>query len=543
MKKFKNFLKFAVSGILAVNLVSICPVRAEDVNQYGLGDAVVSANEEQAFFSQYGASYNDNILEGADGAIQLPTSVDLSTSPYFPAIGNQGDMNSCVSWATTYYQFTYEAHKLNNIITTSENTYSPTWTYNFTNGGNNAASFYTDAYNVLINQGALTMDDMPYDSFNYDYSWSTDTNAMINALNTRVSTVGHVGILTSGATIKNNQNSELNMVKYLLKSGKVLMVRGAADFGLMNWSYKNRYGASNEYVAYRAAYSMGGHAMTIVGYDDNVCCDVNGNGKIEECERGAFKMINSYGSGWKNRGSVWVLYDALNKVSANTINNWEDSETGQRVPIFQRNDEYGNSFYFMNVKNCEVGLVGLLSVNTSYRNKLSTSIFRSSNNIYNSSNSIDFFNDRYSKSEKCIDDNVELNGTLVQDYGDLDEPFGVCSEGYYYGIKVNNNKSKLNAKINDISYKIVDNLSNTICNFNDLLTLSNGESKTLSRKIQLQKGDINYDGVLTSADVDYIINYVLEAGELSNIQYYLADCSGDNMVNSVDIVVLRKMLM
>lgn len=542
MNRLKKFLKFVVSGILTVNLVSICPVRAEDVNQYGLGDAVVSANDEQAFFSQYGVSNDDNILEGADGAIQLPTSVDLSTSPYFPEIGDQGSLGSCVSWATTYYQFTYEAHKLNNIITTSENTYSPTWTFNLTNGGNNAASLYTDAYNVLINQGALTMDDMPYNMIDYDYSWSTDTDAMINALNTRVSSIGHVGILTSGATITNNQNSDLNMVKSLLNSGKVLMVRGAADFGLMNWSYKNRYGSSNEYVAYRAAYSMSGHAMTIVGYDDNVCCDVNGNGTIEECERGAFKMVNSYGTNWKNGGSVWVLYDALNKVSANTINNWEDRELGQRVPIFQRNDEFGNSFYFMNVENCEVGLVGLLSVNTSYRNKLSTSIFRSSNSIYNSSNSIDFFNDKYSKNDMCIDDNVEFNGILVQDYGDLDKPLSICSEGYYYGIKVNNKKSNVNAKINDISYKIVDNLSNTICDFNDLSTLSNGDSKTLSQKIQLQKGDVNFDGVLTTADVDYIMNYVLEVGELSNIQYYLADCSGDNKVNSVDIVVLRKML-
>lgn len=543
MKRFKNFLKFAVSGILAVNLVSICPVRAEDVNQYGLGDAVVSANEEQAFFSRYGASYNDNILEGADGAIQLPTSVDLSTSPYFPAIGNQGSIGSCVSWATTYYQFTYEAHKLNNIVTTSENTYSPTWTFNLTNGGLNAASFFTDAYNVLINHGALTMKDMPYNSNNYDYSWSTDTDAMIKALNTRASSIGHVGILTSGATITNNKDSNLNVVKGLLNSGKVLMVRGAANFQLMNWSYKNRYGSTNEYVAYRASNTADGHAMTIVGYDDNVCCDVNGNGTIEECERGAFKMVNSYGTSWKNGGSVWVLYDALNKVSANTINKWEDRELGQRVPIFQRNDDFGNSFYFMNVENCEVGLVGLLSVNTSYRNKLSTSIFRSSNSIYNSSNSTDFFNDKYSKYNEYIDNIVEFNGTLVQDYGDLDKPLSICSEGYYYGIKVNNKKSNLNATINNISYKIIDNLSNTICDFNDLSTLSNGDSKTLSKKIQLQKGDINYDGVLTSADVDYIINYVLEAGELSNIQYYLADCSGDNMVNSVDIVVLRKMLM
>ena len=38
----------------------------------------------------------------------LPTSVDNSDSPAFPPIRSQGAVGSCVAWATTYYQFTYE---------------------------------------------------------------------------------------------------------------------------------------------------------------------------------------------------------------------------------------------------------------------------------------------------------------------------------------------------------------------------------------------------------------------------------------------------
>ena len=54
---------------------------------------------------------------------------------------------------------------------------------------------------------------------------------------------------------------------------------------------------NGECIAYRCTQnSMGSHAVTIVGYDDNKYCDVNGNGIIEECEKGAFNVANSWGT-------------------------------------------------------------------------------------------------------------------------------------------------------------------------------------------------------------------------------------------------------
>lgn len=79
----------------------------------------------------------------------LSNSVDNSTSAYFPSIGNQGNLNSCAGWATTYYQYTYEVNKLKGVATTNSNVYSPAWTYNYINGGGNNPSYLSDAYNVL----------------------------------------------------------------------------------------------------------------------------------------------------------------------------------------------------------------------------------------------------------------------------------------------------------------------------------------------------------------------------------------------------------
>ena len=51
----------------------------------------------------------------------FPSSVDNSTSVYFPTIGNQGEIGSCSGWSTTYYQYTYEVNKMLGISTLQYN--------------------------------------------------------------------------------------------------------------------------------------------------------------------------------------------------------------------------------------------------------------------------------------------------------------------------------------------------------------------------------------------------------------------------------------
>ena len=80
----------------------------------------------------------------AEDVFVLPDSVDNSTSPYFPAIGNQGSMGSCTSWAHVYYSFTYAINKSRGIKTTPENTYSPQWSYNLTSNGESEGSTAAD---------------------------------------------------------------------------------------------------------------------------------------------------------------------------------------------------------------------------------------------------------------------------------------------------------------------------------------------------------------------------------------------------------------
>ena len=46
----------------------------------------------------------------------MPSAVDLSTSPYFPEIENQGRVGCCVAMSEVYYQFTYDSSDIIFII-------------------------------------------------------------------------------------------------------------------------------------------------------------------------------------------------------------------------------------------------------------------------------------------------------------------------------------------------------------------------------------------------------------------------------------------
>lgn len=532
MNKTKTFIfktlayamSLGVSAAMSLTLVNdknIIHSSAESndaLQEYVYGDEPIDYFSEPLNTSMF---MNDSALR-----VELPDSVDLSMTPYFPSINNQMGMGSCVAWATTYYQFTYEANKLNGIATTEDNAYSPAWIFNLWNGGENKGSVNTVAYDLLKTHGAVHMSDAPYRSTNgstyingnnFDYSWCTDTTAMIDALQTRLTGHDVVTIPSSGTPIRNNNSEALNEVKELLygtdgTDGKVLNIRVKIGD---NWLYKNRKvydsatGTSTNYhnpetgasedVAYCAVDGGGGHAMTVVGYDDNVWCDINNNNVVDEAELGAFKVANSWGEDYGNDGYIWVSYDALNRVSA--VPDVESSNN--RISIFDRDININgngpaNGFYYIDVANYNVYYVGQLALNTDYRNSFSLSAGRAENG-----NTSTIYSSKYSSNSPYLK-NISHTGTLVFDYDDLCYPIDEYISGYDWYVRLFGNH-------NSATFKITDNLSNTIVDFGNI---SNGSNY---RPISLSMGDLNYDGVVNDYDYD-----ILNNNELSNLQRFLA---------------------
>ena len=57
----------------------------------------------------------------------------------------------------------------------------------------------------------------------------------------------------------------------------------------------------------KAGQNYGGHAMTLVGYDDS---KRSPNGDV-----GAFKLINSWGTSWGERGYGWISYSMWRQLN------------------------------------------------------------------------------------------------------------------------------------------------------------------------------------------------------------------------------------
>ena len=451
----------------------------------------------------------------------LPNSVDLSTSIYFPPIGNQGEMSSCTGWSTTYYQFTYEVNKFKGVATDNSNIYSPSWTYNYINGGNNQNAFLSDAYNVLRYSGAMKLIDYPHSEFasNYSYNWSSDIQKMTDALSFRATTY-HENATSS---------FDLNDIKTQLANGKVGVV----------WLNPNgmnlKYTTTGEKIIVRGStYNAGGHYMTLVGYDDSVTVNVGESNMV-----GAFKLANSYGTTGifsYNNGYVWVAYDALNTVS--TINNgWESGYSTTRSQIFGD----GNPAYFINVNHYKSYIVGKATYITN--DPWHTNIYGNSGSSATSERFIPMKNYYSNMFWYQLPDIPDLQyadyRVKVFDYFDSNNP----SIGNYLSSQFT---TKMTNNTTNNTYRIYLSAMDNKCKLiapNDTLcgTLANGPySRTFS--MDLAKGRIaHYDsGNITLNDINLLSSYILGAETLSSLQWYLADMNNDSAVDIFDLVLLQQ---
>ena len=277
-------------------------------------EVIESAKE---YYRLTGKKYK--VPSGGSGTA-LPSSVDNSQSKYFPAIGNQGGIGACVAWAQSYYQFTYAMNKARGIATTPENTFSPKFTYNIANGGKDTGSFTQDVYVLMKDIGNVPISILPYDKD--CFSWSATKEIWREAIRYRIEDYQYFEeIGTKDTQITSADDDDLIAVKTALSNGEVLTYSTCiydwkeTEIKVNTATPENSKFKGQKAITHEAG-SNGGHRMTLVGYNDNLWIDVNGNNKVDTGEMGAFKIANSWGTGYGNDGFIWVAYDALNQETA-----------------------------------------------------------------------------------------------------------------------------------------------------------------------------------------------------------------------------------
>ncbi len=216
----------------------------------------------------------------------LPSEVDLS--PNMPPVGNQGMQGSCVAWSTgyankSYHEFIERKDSQNwkytqNGAPNPKVLFSPAFIYNQINGGKDNGSSIHDAMSLIVSRGALTLDLMPYDVNNYTRQPSPDQLQFASKFKAK-----------EFQKVRYNDPSE---IKAQLAQNRPVVVGILVDEGFNDLRGKTIYKEQK-------GQSFGGHAITIVGYNDST---------------NAFKFQNSWGTTWGDNGFGYIDYRFLAKV-------------------------------------------------------------------------------------------------------------------------------------------------------------------------------------------------------------------------------------
>ena len=254
--------------------VSVSVAAISDDNDLGAQD--IDPREYAGFeFSTLNGELNG--VPGADAT--FPAMVDLS--PNFPLPGDQGAQGSCVGWATAYALKTYqEKTELGWSLNTLDHLFSPAYVYNQVKlGGCGDGSFIHEALDLIVKQGVAPLSLMPY------------SDASCSALPS-------VAVQQEAQTYRALRRAKVSgtqAVKAAL-ANRLPVVIGMSvyqDFELLR--------GPNSVYNTATGPNLGGHAITIVGYDDNRY-------------GGAFHVINSWGRNWGDGGYFWLPYSFFPQV-------------------------------------------------------------------------------------------------------------------------------------------------------------------------------------------------------------------------------------
>ena len=206
-----------------------------------------------------------------------------SLEAYLPEIGDQGDVGSCVGWATTYYGLT--------IVKRIEHgkdypVFSPLSTYNrycffYHKNPCYGGSQIDGSLEVIKHYGSPLYASYALQNCAYDPDKTKYKDRLFD-----YERLQHMNYQQIKAALSTNRPVVIGLNVYAGGKGNSMNTKFLDSNGIIKIE---NFGSD---------YAVAGHAMCIVGYDDNI-------------GGGAFKLVNSWGKEWGKNGFCWLRYKDL----------------------------------------------------------------------------------------------------------------------------------------------------------------------------------------------------------------------------------------
>jgi hypothetical protein len=224
----------------------------------------------------------------------IPARVDLSR--LLPPVGDQGGVGSCTAWAVGYAaRAMYVSWLEGRDVSKPENIPSPEFIYDSTNlkpgdceGGSSIVRVVS-----FLKDGAPSLSEAPYRDRNMLDAKCSRPSAEEGALKRDFFTDTPLSVDLSTVDQAKAELTQGHPVMIGAQIGSAFkhLQAGAVYEGEWKGYYSQGFKQSVPHEQ-----QLGGHAITLVGFDD---------------ERQAFKLVNSWGPKWGDQGFGWLSYRAF----------------------------------------------------------------------------------------------------------------------------------------------------------------------------------------------------------------------------------------
>jgi len=252
----------------------------------------------------------------------LPNAIDNSANPWFRPLVAQVGLE-CGQASSIGVVFTYEMNYLRNVPgNLPQNQYTTHFSYNFINGGSDQGVSFFETFEILKQAGCPTVADYGGMAAGGASRWMNGYNLYYNAMHNRVTDIYSIRMNTPVGlqTLKN----------WIYDHGNGSTAGGLGCFYAEFTHPPAVLPAGTPEAGKHVIYAWGNsanHAMSIVGYNDSIRWDYNGDGQytnnidinsdglvdMKDWEIGGFKMANTYGSisGWGDQGFSYMMYKSV----------------------------------------------------------------------------------------------------------------------------------------------------------------------------------------------------------------------------------------